>query len=365
MTHVPLNDLSRTPPGVLDDLSVSIRRVLDRGWYLKGPETKAFEAVLSSRMADRPVVTVANGTDALYLALAAVGVGGDGRVATVANAGGYTTGAVLRLGAEPVFVDVEPATAQMSPAALEAVLSDTDVDTVVMTHLYGLVGEVERVAELCSARSIPLIEDCAQSMGAVVNGVPAGTFGDIATTSFYPTKNLGGIGDGGAVICRSTDLRQRVAELAQYGWSDRYIVSTPGGINSRLDEIQAVVLSHMERHLDRDNAIRRSIVSRYSQALGSGRQMIHADDERFIGHLAIMVTPTRDADVSALTAAGVATGVHYPIPDHRQPGWTDLLQRREMPVTELLAERIVTLPCFPQMTEDEISTVVTALERLP
>jgi dTDP-4-amino-4,6-dideoxygalactose transaminase len=364
VTRVPLNDLSRTPVEVRDALSLSIRRVLDRGWYLKGPETESFEAVLSSRMADRPVVTVANGTDALYLALAAVGVGSGSRVATVANAGGYTTGAVLRLGAEPVFVDVEPATAQMSPAALEAVVGNNDVDAVVMTHLYGLVGEVARVTELCSAQGIPLIEDCAQSMGAVVNGVPAGAFGDIATTSFYPTKNLGGMGDGGAVICRDADLRRRVADLAQYGWSDRYLVSTPGGINSRLDEVQAVVLSQAERHLDRDNRIRRSIVSRYSRALAPGRHMIHVDDERFVAHLAILVTPTRDADVASLTEAGVTTGVHYPIPDHRQPGWSGLFRPETLPVTEQLAERIVTLPCFPQMTDDEIGLVIGALRDL-
>lgn len=365
MTRVPLNDLGRTPDEILDALSVSVRRVLDRGWYLKGPETEAFEALLSSRMGNRPVVTVANGTDALYLALAAADIGIGKRVVTVANAGGYTTGVLLRLGAEPVFVDVEAETAQMSTVDLETVLGQTDADAVVMTHLYGLVGEVEKVAELCSARGIPLIEDCAQSIGAMVHGVPAGTFGDLATTSFYPTKNLGGFGDGGAVICRDTELRQRVAELAQYGWSDRYVVSTPNGINSRLDEIQAIVLSHMERNLDQNNGVRRSIVSRYSRALGSSRHMIHADDQRFIGHLAIMVTPTPGADISWLNNAGVATGIHYPIPDHRQPGWLGLVEPRNLPITEFLTEHIVTLPCFPQMTESEITTVVTALEQIP
>ena len=152
MTRVPLNDLGRTPDEILDALGVSVRRVLDRGWYLKGPETEAFEALLSSRMGNRPVVAVANGTDALYLALAAADIGIGKRVITVANAGGYTTGVLLRLGAEPVFVDVEAETAQMSTADLETVLGQTDADAVVMTHLYGLVGEVEKVAELCSAR---------------------------------------------------------------------------------------------------------------------------------------------------------------------------------------------------------------------
>ena len=362
---MPLNDLSRIEPDLIAKISTSINSIMQRGWFLKGPETTAFEQALASRLQGRPVVSVANGTDALYLALCALGVATGGRVATVANAGGYTTGAVLRLGARPVFVEIDPMTAQMSADALADRLANKHVDVVVMTHLYGFVGEVERVAQLCAESGIPMIEDCAQSLGAAVNGVPAGTFGDIATTSFYPTKNLGGFGDGGAVICRDDTLKQRVAELAQYGWSERYVVSTPGGINSRLDEMQAAVLSHMEARLDADNTVRRSIVRRYAEVLSGGRRMIHADDDRHIGHLAIMVTPTRQADIEHLTAAGVATGIHYPLPDHRQPGWAGLVPSVELPATDLLAEQILTLPCFPAMTDDEIATVIEAVQALP
>jgi dTDP-4-amino-4,6-dideoxygalactose transaminase len=308
---------------------------------------------------------VGNGTDALYLALRASGVEAGRRVATVANAGGYTSGATLRAGGSPVFVDIDPRTAQMSPEALTKVLGETpDITAVVLTHLYGLTGDVEAIKSLCDERKVMLIEDCAQAMGASVAGRPAGTFGDVATLSFYPTKNLGAFGDGGAVVCATAALHERVSALAQYGWGQRYQVTVPGGINSRIDEIQAAVLLEAERVLDVQNERRRAIVARYAAATPGQRYVLSDDSNRSVGHLAVMVTDDRSGDAHRLDAAGVSTGIHYPIADHRQPGWQGLVPAAHLPNTDWLVERILTLPCFPAMTDDEVDQVVEALAAL-
>lgn len=365
MDIVPLNDLGRLPHDVLEDLKESVNAVIASGQYFQGPATQRLEQALSQRFAGRDVVMVGNGTDALYLGLAALGVTTGSRVVTVANAGGYTTGVTLRLGATPILVDVDRHTAQLSLEHLKQTLANTQVDVVVATHLYGLVGQLEDISELCREHGVPLVEDCAQALGAATSRFAAGTAGDIATTSFYPTKNLGGAGDGGAVICADSSLTTRVRELAQYGWSERYIVSTPMGVNSRLDEIQAAVLCRLERDLDSNNDRRRSIVRGYSGALRGARSMIHTDDQRFIGHLAVMITADRDADRQLLSDMGIGTGVHYPVPDHQQPAWKGKTEFSDLANTDWLADHTVTLPCFPGMSDTEISRVTDALSRLP
>ncbi len=365
MPRVPLNDLSRISADTAANILRSVADVIERGAFLKGPFTAELERRLSGRLSGRPVLGVANGTDALYLALRAIGLSPGHKVATVSNAGGYTSGVALNIGATPVFVDVDPRTGQMSSTALAEVLSaQPGVSAVVLTHLYGLVGDVREIAALCSSHGVPLVEDCAQSMGAQVGGQPAGTFGQIATTSFYPTKNLGAYGDGGAVISSTPALHELVARIAQYGWGSRYEVAVPGGINSRIDEMQAAVLLETELALDAHNERRRTIVARYAAAASGSRYMIGEHSERFVGHLAVMVTDDRSGDASRLDAAGVGTGVHYPILDHRQPGWAGLVPDSPLPATEWLVDRILTVPCFPTMTDDEVDQVASAIALL-
>ena len=364
MTKVPLNDLGRLSSSLKSELSDMIKNVVSSGWFLKGPHTDTLESQISDRFANRPVITVANGTDALYLALLAAGVMQGKNVATVANAGGYTTGAVLRLGGNPILIDIDQNTAQMSLEALHHVITKTAVDVVVVTHLYGLVGDIGGISELCGERGITLIEDCAQSFGAAVGNRPAGTFGDIATTSFYPTKNLGGFGDGGAVICKTEAIRGCVAELAQYGWGNRYSIERPFGINSRLDEIQAAILSRLLQDLDEKNDRRRSIINHFQSAISHDRYMICEDSDRFVGHLAVLVTPNREVDQSILNKNGIATAIHYPIADHRQLAWRNQFGDCSLSETEWLNSRILTVPCFPEMTENEIEIVASALSKL-
>ena len=361
---IPLSDLGRIDAALKRDLISGFERVVGSGWFLHGAETIRLETELS-QLVGAHATCVANGTDALFLAMSALGVSQGSRVVTVANAGGYASGVALRLGATPVIIDVSVDDAQMDPRSLERALdTSTPPNVVVMTHLYGQVGDVERVAALCSAAGVPLVEDCAQAFGASVGGQPAGSFGHIATTSFYPSKNLGAFGDGGAVFTQTEELAETVASLAQYGWGDRFHVERFGGINSRLDEVQAMVLSAVLEGLSARNERRREICRRYADALPGARRLIGSFDERFVGHLAVIVTEHRDHDRERLWENGVQSGIHYPVLDQLQTAWLGSIESNPVPNSEWLSSRVLTLPCFPEMTEHEIDVVSEALAQL-
>jgi dTDP-4-amino-4,6-dideoxygalactose transaminase len=308
---------------------------------------------------------LANGTDALELALGAVGVRRGDRVVTVANAGGYTTIAARLLGAMPVYCDVDPQTLQASPDTVRAVLDSLDAPpaAIVVTHLYGAMAPVEGIAVLADERGIPLVEDCAQALGAQRGGRLAGTFGLVATTSFYPTKNLGALGDGGAVLTSDEEVAQRVRHARQYGWAAKYRIEHDHGRNSRLDELQAAILRAKLPGLDAANERRRAIHARYETAAQGDARMVSKTGEDFIGHLAVLSAPDRDTVRERLIRAGVRTDIHYPIPDHHQP----LIASEgpvSLPATEAAASRILSLPLFPELTDVEVERVCDALRSL-
>jgi aminotransferase EvaB len=367
MKSVPLNDLSRITPDEVIFLTELFREICGSGVYLKGAFTKQLESDLSSMFDNETTTAVANGTDALTLAIAALRLSSSSRVAIVPNAGGYSSIALRRLGLTAAYVDIDSTTAQMSVDSLTTVLeTDQSIGAVVVTHLYGMCGEIEEVASLCKSFKVALIEDCAQSIGAQVAGQPAGTFGDIATLSFYPTKNLGGLGDGGAVVCKDSRTAQLVRELAQYGWSSRYVIDSLNGFNSRIDEIQAAILSSRLPFLADMNSTRKKIINRYADALDTPRRIINAPGQNFVGHLAIMVTPNRDSDARFLQSAGIATSIHYPLLDPEQPAWSSQEKqwRDLIPNAIDLNAQILTLPCFPTMRDDEITKVCDTLSTL-
>jgi dTDP-4-amino-4,6-dideoxygalactose transaminase len=223
---------------------------------------------------------------------------------------------------------------------------------------------MKEISSICQEFGVKLIEDCAQAIGAYLDGRPAGSWGDASTFSFYPTKNLGCLGDGGAVAVKDAIVANHLRQLAQYGWNGRYSVEVAGGFNSRIDEIQAAILVHRIENLEEDNKRRRSIVKRYAGALSSQRCMLWKDDSSFVGHLAIMVSATRDADKKALENSGIGTGVHYPITDHQQIAWKNTFADQINPKADLLTSQILTLPCFPKMTEGEVNAVCNALSQL-
>ena len=364
---IPLNDLKRSVTG---ESEVQLRKIAEKvvlsGSYILGSEVKSFEEEFGSYLGVSHVTSVASGTDALVIALRSLGVKRGSKVLVVPNAGGYTTTALLEIGAEPIFVDCDDM-GRMDPESLNVALrSEREAVCVVDTHLYGLDSNVEAILEICKSFGVSLLEDCAQSTGAEVFGKKLGSFGNVSTFSFYPTKNLGALGDAGAIATNSSPLALQHEALRQYGWSSRYEVGTPYGKNSRMDEIQAAVLRFRLPQLDDLNQRRKAIWSSYNAALdGSDWRILGDQSTGFVAHLGILVAPEglREPAVGFLERHGVATSVHYPILDYMQPGWADLVSGN-CPKAEDLTQRIFTVPLFPELTNDEVEAVVSALRAL-
>lgn len=358
---VPLNDLSRAVAAELDGLREATERVFKSGWYVLGPEHNAFESELADYLGVARVLGVANGTDALELAVRATAPDPGSTVVTAANAGGYSTTAILRSGRQVRYADVSDASLCLTPETVQEALDDR-VGAVIVTHLYGRAADVAGIRAVCAPRGVAIIEDCAQAIGARTDEGVVGSLGDAATFSFYPTKNLGALGDGGAVATPHADLAQAIRELRQYGWDRKYHVARAGGRNSRLDELQSAILRGRLRLVDAANARRREIIGRYAASAPRRVRVLPADGPYHVGHLAVVVADDRDALTEHLKSALVKTDVHYPIPDHRQPGFADHFSAPRLPVTERICDSVLSLPCFPELTENEIERVCSALE---
>lgn len=364
---VPVNSLLRHVAPLRDALARAAAEVVGSGYFVLGPQVARFEAQFADYCGVGHAVGVANGTDALEIALKCVGVGPGDAVVVAANAAMYGTSAVLACGARPAFADVLETYATLDPDRVQALLDDGEgVKAIVVTHLYGRLAHVADIVRRCRARGVAVVEDCAQAHGARDGtGRMAGAFGDVAAFSFYPTKNLGALGDGGVVISNDADIAARARQLRQYGWSCKYVNALPGGRNSRLDEIQAAMLSVMLPHLDHWNACRRSIANRYSAEITSTLlELPPVAGDEFVAHLYVVRSDRRDHVRGVLEAACIQTDVHYPRSDHRQPCHEGRYDAVRLPVTERDAERVLTLPCFPEMTDHEVTKVIRACNQL-
>jgi dTDP-4-amino-4,6-dideoxygalactose transaminase len=271
-------------------------------------------------------------------------------------------------GATPLLIDIDPIHYTMDPDALRRVLEDKPpIRAVVVVHLYGQPADMDRIAPLCRAHQVALIEDCAQAHGARLHGQRVGTFGDAATFSFYPTKNLGALGDGGAVAAADPALAERIAALRQYGWHKHYI-SDEIGVNSRLDELQAAILRAKLPHLDSQNARRRAIAAAYTAATKDGplRAPRIRDGAESVFHLYVARTAERDTIQARLRDAGIGTGIHYPVPVHLQPAYAGRIATGPggCPQTEAAAKEILSLPLYPELTDEQVDTVCAALSAL-
>lgn len=363
-TRIPLNDLGRMGPAERESIHEAVRRVIDSGWYVLGPEHDAFERELAAFVGTGEAVGLGNGTDALELGLAALGVGEGDHVLTVANAGAYASTAIRLLGAHPVYADVESDSLLLNAATLSAAierlaLGGITPTAVVVTHLFGQVVAMEPILDVARAHGLAVLEDCAQALGATgEDGTRAGAYGDAATVSFYPTKNLGALGDGGAVLTSDPAVAERVRRLRQYGWVSKYRIAFDHGRNSRLDEMQAAILRVRLPLLDGQNARRRAIHAAY-EAVSS--RLVTSTARPYIGHLAVLAHPDRDAVRAEFAAADIVTDVHYPVPDHRQ-GFPSSPEVVSLPVTERAAEEVLSVPIFPGMHDDEVARVVAVLE---
>ena len=357
--QVPLNDLRRTTATVADSRRAAFSRVLERGSFVLGPEVDGFEREFAAYCGVAHCVTVGNGSDALELALRALGVEPGGEVATVANAAMYSTLAIINCGATPIYADVEESTLTMSPSSLAGVLSER-TSAVIVTHLYGRLADMQALRAVARSRNLPLIEDCAQAHGARLSARRAGSLGEAGCFSFYPTKNLGALGDGGAITTNDRALAERLRSLRQYGWDRKYHVAIDGGRNSRLDEMQAAFLRTHLPHLDIQNARRRAIACAYADRIRHPRiRTLSAGGEESVAHLAVVRSAQRDALRIHLERHGVATDIHYPIPDHRQPVMEDQGRRISLPVTERACAEVLSLPCFPALEDAELDHVIT------
>lgn len=361
-TWVPLNDLSRGLAATRAELASLIEQVADSGWLVQGPQHAAFESELADYLGVDHALGVASGTDALELALRAVVPADRPVVVTAANCGGYTTTAARRAGLVVRYADVNATTHLLTADTLAPVL-DASVGAVVVTHLYGRAADVASVRALCAPLGIKVVEDCAQALGARTPEGRVGSLADVAAFSFYPTKNLGAIGDGGAIATSSSGTADAVRELRQYGWRGKYTIARDGGRNSRLDELQAAVLRTRLPRLDSWNERRRAIIAAYAARASTRITVLPTVGEGHAAHLAVVVSDDRRALQAHLAEHLIRTDIHYPIPDHHQPAFAVEYAGLSLPVTERLAETILSVPVFPELREDEVERVCQALER--
>ena len=364
---IPQTDPRAAYEAQADEIDAAVARVLRGGRYLLGPETEAFETEWAHYVGVAHAVTAASGTDALHLALRACGIGPGDEVITVAHTAVATVAAIDLCGATPVLVDIEPSCFNLDPAALDGARTNR-TRAVVLVHLYGQPADLQATSDFCDRHGLRLIEDCAQAHGARYGGRRVGSFGDAAAFSFYPTKNLGAIGDGGAAVTNDPALAETMRSLRQYGWRQRRYVSEEPGWNGRMDELQAAILRVKLRTLDLDNDRRRALASVYDarlRAVAGLRRPDERDDTHHAYHQYVVRCANRDALADGLREAGIGTLVHYPEPVHRQPAYAGRrLARGDMRETEHAAREVLSLPMYPQLSPAAAVQVADTIARI-
>ncbi len=359
---VPFLDLAAATGELREGIDTAIAEVVSSGLYIGGPAVTRFEQDFARYSGAAHCVGVGNGLDALHLALRALGIGRGDEVIVASNSFIATVLAITMVGAEPVFVEPDPRTHNLDPALVERALTPR-TRALLPTHLYGQPSDMDALAAIARDHGLALIGDAAQAHGARLRGQPIGGLGDIATWSFYPTKNLGALGDAGAVTTSDPELARRIRTLGNYGSAVRYI-NEERGVNSRLDPLQAAVLSVKLAHLERWNARRRAVAAIYSERL-SGLPLVLpevAEGAEPVWHLYVVQHPERDAFQQRLAERGIGTLIHYPVPPHRQQAYAGLGHLvGSFPVAERLAGTVLSLPMGPHLTDDQVEEVVQAV----
>jgi dTDP-4-amino-4,6-dideoxygalactose transaminase len=357
--HIPFGDLGREVREIRREVDAAVARVFDRGWFVLGGEGEAFEGEFAAFVGAEHAVGCGNGTDAITLALRALGLGPGDEVITVANTCVPTAAGIRDAGCELRLVDCDPRTLQMNPEALRRAITPS-TGAVVPVHLYGSTPDMEAVQGICSEAGVPIVEDCAQAHGAAFDGRNAGTWGALSCWSFYPSKNLGAYGDGGAVATDDSALAERLRMLRNYGQRVRYHHDEEGR-NSRLDEVQAAVLRAKLRHLPSWNDRRRALAARYEERLAGATTLVEVPERCTpVRHLfpVRVATERRDAVRARMQELGVDTQIHYPIPLHRQKAYAHLFAGESYPAAEAAAGELISLPLYPQLDVEEIDRVV-------
>ncbi|MFI5364859.1 MAG: DegT/DnrJ/EryC1/StrS family aminotransferase [Candidatus Binatia bacterium] len=360
---VPLVDLKAQYAAIQPEVDAAIQRVLCSAAFILGREVERFEDAFAAYCGVRHAVGVASGTAALHLALLACGVGPGDEVITSPHTFIATAEAVSHAGARPVFVDIDPVSYNLDPSRIDAAIGPR-TKAIIPVHLYGNPADMEPVLAIARRRGLHVIEDAAQAHGAAYRGRRAGTFGAAACFSFYPGKNLGAYGDGGAVVTDNPEIAARVRMLRDHGRRDKYVHETVG-YGDRLDAIHAAVLGAKLAHLDRWNQQRRQAARRYCELLADSRVRlpVTAPDAEPVYHLFVVRVAERDRTLQALHQRGIGAGVHYPIPLHLQPAYAFLgLQPGSFPHAEQAAREVLSLPLYPEITDEQLTEVAAGLK---
>lgn len=343
------------------EIDATISRVLDKGLYILGEEVRAFEEEFANYIGASYGVGVGSGTEAIHLALVACGIGPGDEVITVSHTATATIAAIELAGATPVFVDIEPDFYTIDPTKLGAAITSC-TKAIIPVHIYGQAAEMDPILEVAEKHNLRIIEDSAQAHGAIYRGKRVGSLGDVGCFSFYPTKNLGAIGDGGMVVTNNMELAQKAKLLREYGWTKRFI-SQVRGWNTRLDEVQAAILRVKLKYLDDDNAARRRVANLYTEGLAESGLILPSTPEkgRHVYHLYVVRSERRDDLLSYLRSLDISASIHYPVPVHLQPAYSNLSDRT-LPETERAAGEVLSLPIYPELTNTEIGFIISSIK---
>jgi dTDP-4-amino-4,6-dideoxygalactose transaminase len=361
---IPFLDLQAQYRHIKPEIDAAITRVIDSAQFVLGPEVAAFEERFADYCKTRYCVALNSGTSALHLALLAAGVGPGDEVITVSMTFVATTAAILYCGAKPVFIDIDHDTWTMNPNLVETVVTPR-TKAILPVHLHGLMADMDPIMEVARRYGLVVIEDAAQSHGADYKGRSAGSIGEIGCFSFYPGKNLGAYGEGGAAVTNDPELARRMTLLRDWGQESKYYHILPG-YNYRMDAIQGAVLNVKMDHIENWTEGRRSIAAHYNRLLADSRCQLPAPPcySRHVYHVYAIRVADRDRVQRALSAAGIGTSIHYPVPVHLQKAYGDLGYRPgDLPVTEAVADQFLSLPIYPELRPDEVVEVVSELKR--
>jgi dTDP-4-amino-4,6-dideoxygalactose transaminase len=355
---IPFLDLRASYLELKTEIDAAVSRVLDSGCYILGPEVEAFEFVFSTYCETEHAIGVSNGLDALHIALRAMGVGPGDEVIVPSHTFIATWLAVSECGATPIPVEPDPETYNLDPKRVEAAIT-SHTKVIIPVHLYGQPADLDPILEIAKKHNLFVLEDAAQAHGARYKGRRVGGHGDAVAWSFYPGKNLGALGDGGAITTRHADLAARIRELHNYGSKAKYIHNVKG-YNSRLDPLQAAILNVKITKLDEWNERRRCIATAYSACLNTSSLILPKVpiSTEPVWHLFVVRTPRRNELQRHLAESGVSTMIHYPVPPHRQDAYD---HNENLPIAEMLAKDALSLPIGPSMSMDDVSVVIEAV----
>jgi aminotransferase EvaB len=340
---------------------------LNAGKFILGPNVQKFERAFAKYINVKYCIGVANGSDALEIALKVAGIKNGDKVGTVANASMYSTNAIISINATPIFLDVENST--FNTTFDEVIRSvKIGVKAIIITHIYGrAVNEIKKIAEYCKNQKVFLIEDCSQAHGAIINNKKCGTFGDISTFSFYPTKNLGAIGDGGAIATNIKLLANRANSFRQHGWNSKkkYYTQYLGGKNSRLDEIQAAMLLILLPNLNKLNEYKRKIALKYNELIKNPHIItpIKTEDSDHVNHLYVIRVKKRDKLKKYLEKLNISTVIHYPVPDYLQDPLKKKYIKLKLKNTEKLCKEVLSLPCYYGMPTRLVKKISASINK--